>query len=63
MNFIEVHEKGLKRLINFDWVSEIRESEEGIATIYFAFTSPGYFEQDHIIVDESYSKLLNLIWR
>lgn len=63
MNFIEVHEKGLKRLINLDWISEIRESEEGIATIYFAFTSPECFEQDHIIVDESYSKLLNLIWR
>ena len=36
MNFIEVHEKGLKRLINLDWISEIRESEEGIATIYLA---------------------------
>lgn len=63
MRFIEVHEKGLKRLINLNWISEIRESEEGIVTIYFAFISPGCFEQDHIIVDESYDKLLNIIWR
>lgn len=63
MRFIEVHEKGLKRLINLDWISEIRESEEGIVTIYFAFTSPGYFDQDHIIVDESYDQLLYIIRR
>ena len=63
MRFIEVHEKGLKRLINLDWISEIRESEEGIVTIYFAFTSPVYFDQGHIIVDESYDKLLYIIKR
>lgn len=58
MRFIEAHEKGLKRLINLNRISEIRESEEGIVTIHFAFT---YFEQDHIIVDESYDKLLYII--
>ena len=54
--FIEVHIKGEKRLINLQWVEEIRKNPDGSASIYFAF------DQNYTEVDESYNEILNKIY-
>ena len=61
--FIEVHVKGAKRLINLRWVEEIHKDPDGRATIYFEFNCPNYIDQDYMEVDESYSEILSKIWR
>ena len=61
--FIEVHIKGEKRLINLRWVEEIRENQDRCATIYFAFNCPNSIDQDYMKVDESYNEILMEIWR
>ena len=61
--FIEVHIKEEKRLINLRWVEEIRENADGCATIYFAFYCPNSIDQDYMKVDESYNEILREIWR
>lgn len=55
--FIEVHVKGAKRLINLRWVEDIKKVPDGSATIYFASNCPD------IETDESYSEILSKIWR
>lgn len=60
-DFIEVHENGVKSLINLAWVEEIRPSEDK-AVIYFAFQGAGCVEQDNMRVDESYEDLKECIW-
>ena len=55
--FIEVHTEEGKRLINLRWVEEIHKTPDGCATIYFASNCPD------IETDESYSEILNKIWR
>ena len=61
--FIEVHIKGEKRLINLQWVEEIHKNPDGSATIYFAFNCPNSIDQDYMKVDESYNEILSEIWR
>lgn len=61
-NFIELHENGEGRLINLRWVEEICDND-GEATIYFAFTGPECVEQDYVVPDETYSQIVNQIWR
>ena len=61
--FIEVHTKGGKRLINLRWVEEINENADGCATIYLAFNCPNSIDQDYMKVDESYNEILREIWR
>lgn len=61
--FIEVHIKGVKRLINLQWVEKIHENPDGCATIYFAFHCKNYINQDYMKVDESYNEVLKKIWR
>lgn len=61
--FIEVHIEGEKRLINLRWVEDIKKDPDGSAIIYFAFNYPDSYNQDYIEVDESYSEILNKIWR
>lgn len=56
--FIEVHIKEGKRLINLRWVEEIHENPDGCATIYFAFNCPNSIDQDYMKVDESYNEIL-----
>ena len=55
--FIEVHIKQEKRLINLRWVEEIHENQDGSATIYFAFNCPNAIDQDYMKVDESYNEV------
>ena len=55
--FIEVHTEEGKRLINLRWVEEIRKNPDGSATIDLAF------DQDYMMVNESYSEILSKIWR
>lgn len=55
--FIEVHVKGAKRLINLRWVEYIKKVPDGSATIYFASNC------SDIETDESYSEILSKIWR
>ena len=59
-DFIEVHQQGKPRLVNLDWVEEIRPTENG-AQIYFAVTSPDDVSQDFITTDESYDKIKRII--
>ena len=61
--FIEVHIKEEKRLINLRWVEEIRENPDGRTTIYFAFNCQNSIDQDYMNVDESYNEILGEIWR
>ena len=61
--FIEVHIKEEKRLINLRWVEEIHENTDGCVTIYFAFNCPDCIGQDYMNVDESYNEILSKIWR
>ena len=63
-NFIEVHSIDLGKpvLINLSHVEEIIPSQDGV-DIYFAFTPPGYTDQDYIKAEESYDKIKQLIWR
>lgn len=61
--FIEIISKGSPVLINLDWVEMVNRSEDGTATIYFAFTVPNGCEQDYILTDESYERIADLIWR
>ena len=61
--FIEVHIKGVKRLINLRWVEVILKEPDGCATICFAFNEPNSIDQDYMKVDESYSEILSKIWR
>ena len=66
--FIEVHTEEGKRLINLRWVEEIRKNPDGHATIYFTSNCPGasqdYLESAYFMeVAESYSEILNKIWR
>lgn len=61
--FICVHEKGEERLINLNWVEEIRPNMYGNAEIYFAFNAAGCCEQDYITSDESYGEVKRKIWR
>lgn len=61
--FIEVHIKGVKRLINLRWVEVILKEPDGCATIYFAFNCPNSIDQDYMKVDESYNEILREIWR
>ena len=61
--FIEVHIKKEKRLINLRWVEEIRENTDGCATIYFAFNCNNAIGKDYMRVDESYNEILSKIWR
>ena len=60
-NFIEIHEAGERRLINLDWVEEIRCSEDNSCTIYFAFRDPDCDEQDYVMPDEDYLMIKALI--
>lgn len=59
VRFIELHiaSTGSAVLINIDWIEEIRESENGKTTVYFAFTGPNYTEQDYIYPAESYEEI------
>lgn len=61
--FIEVHTKKGKRLINLRWVEEIHENPDGCATIYFAFNCQNSIGQVYMKVDESYNEILRGIWR
>lgn len=61
--FIEVHIKEGKRLINLRWVEKIHENPDGCAAIYFAFNCPNSIGQDYMDVDESYNEILRKIWR
>ena len=61
--FIEVHIKKEKRLINLRWVEEIHENTDGCATIYFSFNCSNSIDQDYMKVDESYNEILREIWR
>ena len=61
--FIEVHIKEEKRLINLRWVEEIRENPDGCATIFFAFNCPNSIDQDYMKGDESSNEILRGIWR
>lgn len=60
--FIEVHFRGNKRLINLSWVEEIHDDADG-ATVYFAFNNPEAYMQDTMKVDESYDEIRRKIWR
>ena len=60
--FIEVHIKEEKRLINLRWVEEIHENPDGCATIYFAFNCKNSIGKDYMRVDESYNNLLSRIF-
>lgn len=55
--FVVVHENSEERMINLDWVEEIRQDEDNKADIYFAFQVAGCIEQDYIITDESYDEV------
>ena len=59
--FIEVHEEGNPRLVNLEWVEEIRPMGDKQACIYFAFSIPNGVDQDFLEVDESYDTLVNRI--
>lgn len=61
--FITVFEDHQERMINLDWVEEIRPLDDGRAVIYFAFQNAGYIEQDQIKTDESYGEVKQKIWR
>lgn len=55
--FIEVHTEGVKLLINLRWVEKIRKNVDGSASILFKSN------QNYTKVSESYSEILNKIWR
>jgi uncharacterized protein YlzI (FlbEa/FlbD family) len=60
-NFIEVTDlDGRKRLINADWIEEIWDGDN--ATIYFAFQENNAYEQDSLVVKESYSRIKSMLW-
>ena len=61
--FIEVHVKEGKRLINLQWVEKIHENPDGCATIYFAFNCNNAIGKDYMRVDESYNEILSKILR
>lgn len=54
--FVEVHTKEGKRLINLQRVEEICKNPDGSAKIYFAF------DQNYTEVDENYNDLLSRIF-
>ena len=62
-DFITVFEDRQERMINLDWVEEIRPGDDGRAVIYFAFQNYDSIEQDCIITDESYGEVKRKIWR
>ena len=55
--FVEVHTKEGKRLINLRWVEKIRKNADGSASILFKSN------QNYTKVGESYSEILSKIWR
>lgn len=59
-NFIVVHEKGEERIINLNWVEEIRRDEDQ-AIIFFAFRDPDCIEQDNIKTDEPYHTVKQMV--
>lgn len=61
-DFIVIHENGEERMINLNWVEEVRPTDNQ-AVIYFAFQSNGTIEQDYILADESYDRVKMMIWR
>ena len=61
--FITVFENQEERMINLDWVEEIRPDTDGKAVIYFAFQCGNCIEQDNIKTDESYNEVKRKIWR
>ena len=61
--FIVVHENGEERMINLDWVEEVRPGIGGNAFIYFAFQQSNTIDQDYIIADESYDEVKGMIWK
>ena len=60
--FIEVTTNSEKVLINTRWVQDIHSTENGESVIYFAFNAPNAYEQDHIVVDESYEEVKMKVW-
>ena len=60
--FIEVTTNSEKVLINTRWVQDIHSTENGEATIYFAFNAPNAYDQDHITVDENYEEVKMKVW-
>lgn len=62
-DFITVFENKEERMINLEWVEEIRPDGDGKAVIYFAFQGVGCIEQDCIKTDESYNEVKRKIWR
>ena len=61
--FIEVHVKERKRLINLRWIEKIHENPDGCATIYFAFYCKNSIGKDYMRVDESYNEIVRAICR
>lgn len=61
--FIEIHVDGERRLINADWVEEIREDSDGKCQIYFAFSCPNCDDQDVTTPDERYEEIEAKFWR
>lgn len=61
--FIELHiaSTGSAVLINIDWIEEIRESEDGKTTVYFAYDCPDCPEQDYIHPVESYEEIRSIL--
>ena len=62
-DFITVFQEKQERIINMDWIEEIRPFDDGSAVIYFAFQNRGCYEQDYIKTDESYGEVKRKIWR
>ena len=59
--FIEVHCAGVEMLVNLNWVEEVRNDKKKGCTIYFAFSCPDSYDQDHITADESYEEVKRMI--
>ena len=61
--FIEVHVKGKRRLVNLRLVEEIWDNGKDGAGFYYAFACPDAEEQDFLIADENYEEVCRMIWR
>lgn len=62
-NFIEIHSREEKVLVNTLWIQQIFRTENSGCTIYFAFNPQDCVEQDYLIPDETYDEVLKKIER
>lgn len=58
--FIEVTSDGSKWLINTNVIEQVSGSDCG-STIYLAFNCPNAYEQDHMVVKESYNQIREML--